>query len=110
MAIKWKKCSEMLKSKKNNLIVAVAAGILFVMSLIVIYQAYGYVYCGGWIVFMFVSGMISIVFLTRFVMMLVKKRADTMVDLAFGRWYFMTFVITLIICGAYAVAATVLLL
>lgn len=109
MAIKWKKCSEMLKSKKNNLIVAVAAGILFVMSLIVIYQAYGYVYCGGWIVFMFVSGMISIVFLTRFVMMLVKKRADTMVDLAFGRWYFMTFVITLIICGAYAVAATVIL-
>lgn len=109
MAIKWKKCSEMLKSKKNNLIVAVAAGILFVMSLIVIYQAYGYVYCGGWIVFMFLSGMISIVFLTRFVMMLVKKRADTMVDLAFGRWYFMTFVITLIICGAYAVAATVIL-
>lgn len=109
MAIKWKKCSEMLKIQKNNLIVAVATGILFVLSLIVIYQAYGYVYCGGWIVFMFVSGMISIVFLTRFVMMLVKKRADTMVDLAFGRWYFMTFVIALIICGAYAVAATVIL-
>lgn len=109
MAIKWKKCSEMLKIKKNNLIVAVIAGILFVLSLIVIYQTYRYVYCGEWIVFMFASCMISIVFFTRFIMMLVKKRADTMVDLAFGRWYFMTFVISLIICGVYAVAATVVL-
>ena len=37
------------------------------------------------------------------------KKQAIMVDLAFGRWYFMTFVITLIICGAYAVAATVIL-
>ena len=109
MAIKWKKCSDLLKDKKVNVAVALISGILFVFSLFIIYQASPYSYPGGWVVFMFVSGMITIVFFTRLIMMLVRKKADTMVDLAFGRWYFITFLIAVILCTAYAVTATVVL-
>lgn len=109
MGTKWKKCKEWLSVKKNNVIVASASGVLFALSLIAVIQAADYYYAPGWVAFMFMCAVVGIVFCTRAIMMNLAKKAETMDDLAFGRYYFKIFVIELVGCIVYAFIATMIL-